>query len=476
MVCRAEIGRRPGFLLVTAAWIALGIAGLTCKSPSPTAKRQVRVAAVTVSPSRASLAVGQKMRLSAILGDDAGNMLPIWKEPHDTTNGPIREAAPTVGSSMGLAGLSVTWDSSQSSVAKVDGHGTVTALSVGEITVFARSGGMRGSAKLTVAKPSITGIEVTPASATLSAGETIQLTLGPLGNRNGKPILYWSSSAPSCATINYDCVLTAKAAGSVTITATTGGQRGSATFTVVPATTIDGLDFPGNAGTETTMRFEFKSPMPAYPATYIWRVYPRQQQSYYTAFFWGNNGSFNGDKNYYGFHPYPDWKTPNMHFWEIAAPPGGDFLGSSHVTYDRWYIQAAVCKQTGNSCSQTFYWDWPNTDRVVQHNGTCYGNPPTPVLVVGDAPWNQGNEVWDGILRGFQFYDAALTLEQIDQEIASPGSTKSPWYLNTDPKPTDISDKSGNGHHPAWVGLERPSFWVRSLNAGRTIRTSITGQ
>jgi len=59
-------------------------------------------------------------------------------------------------------------------------------------------------------------------------------------------------------------------------------------------------------------------------------------------------------------------------------------------------------------------------------------------------------------MHGFQFYDVALTPSEIAQEIAAPGSVRRPWYLT----PTNISDKSGSGHHPSWVGTERPTLWT----------------
>jgi hypothetical protein len=34
------------------------------------------------------------------------------------------------------------------------------------------------------------------------------------------------------------------------------------------------------------------------------------------------------------------------------------------------------------------------------------------------------------------------------------------WYLNMNPTPTDIVDKSGKGHHPAWATSARPSLWT----------------
>src|SRR5207253_6151976 len=61
---------------------------------------------------------------------------------------------------------------------------------------------------------------------------------------------------------------------------------------------ITGLDFPGSNNGVATIRFKFANPqdngLPIYGpggagVTYIWRAYPRQQPSYYTAFFWGND-------------------------------------------------------------------------------------------------------------------------------------------------------------------------------------------
>ena len=66
-------------------------------------------------------------------------------------------------------------------------------------------------------------------------------------------------------------------------------------------------------------------------------------------------------------------------------------------------------------------------------------------------------------MRGIQIYIYKLSLAHIQSEIDSPVSTAagkaSIWYLNIDPTPTDISDKSGQGHDPEWVGAERPSLY-----------------
>jgi hypothetical protein len=73
--------------------------------------------------------------------------------------------------------------------------------------------------------------------------------------------------------------------------------------------------------------------------------------------------------------------------------------------------------------------------------------------------------VWNGILGGIQIYADCLNLDDILSEAAVPRSTaagaKSLWYENLSPSPQDISDKSGRGHHPEWVGSERPRLWTR---------------
>jgi hypothetical protein len=228
---------------------------------------------------------------------------------------------------------------------------------------------------------------------------------------------------------------------------------------------ITGLIFPDNDTVinGNTVRFQFTSPLDAYPATYIWRVYPYQQPGYYTTFFWGNDGSFDAGDVYYGFHPYPS-PPPNgtNHKWEISIS-GNDYQSAEDVVYQTWYTQVARVYENGPDRILEFYWDWPDTSshvilRTVQiSNQPSY--PPNPVLTFGDAPWAQGNEMLSGILRGIQVYDSLLSISDIANELASPGSIRTPWYLNLNPTPSDIGDKSGNGHHPVWVGPLRPILY-----------------
>jgi hypothetical protein len=234
-----------------------------------------------------------------------------------------------------------------------------------------------------------------------------------------------------------------------------------------------GLDFPGSAATTATVRFRFTNPLAIYPATYIWRVRPRHQAGYYTTFFWGNDGEFNwggvyGADTFYGAHPYPTGggSSTTTHRWEVAAM-ANDFVSNEGVVYDVWYTQALRVWSDSSGKHHEFYWDLPNTNRVIRVNlPSDYGqtNPPKPALTWGDAPWAPSEEIMNGIIRGIQIYSSSLTMNDILAEsnnaLSTGAGAANIWYLNLNPTPSDISDKSGRGHHPEWVGSERPRLWT----------------
>jgi hypothetical protein len=317
--------------------------------------------------------------------------------------------------------------------------------------------------------------------------------------RGGTSRLSWASSEPALCTAGGAWSGSRSAAGSTVTAALTdavnifslscigrGGAARAVSIVTVPGGRQSGLDFQGSASATRTVRFRFTRPLDMYPATYIWRAYPRRQSGYYTTFFWGTGGTEffwdNGRANsYYGAHPYPqNPPTGSTHYWEIATGFGGDYFGSPPVpvAYDRWYTQALVARRTGSGKQTIFYYDLPDTSKAIDVTvSSSFGNknPPAPALTWGDAPWivsenpnthGQGHEVYNGILRGIQVYSTSLSLADMLSEASSPLSTSSGaaniWYLNLDPRPDDISDKSGAGHHPEWVGSERPRLWTGS--------------
>lgn len=257
------------------------------------------------------------------------------------------------------------------------------------------------------------------------------------------------------------------------------------------AATQTGLDFPGNNGVTTTMRFGFVNPQNdgldvngplGDGLTYIWRALYRAQTAspgYVTTFFYSDDDSWfegGGDGRGYAMTGYPvnaDFDsdfgaTLNRHIHSLAD--GTDFPANQsnaadyEITYGQWYTQVARIVHTSSSViTYEYYPDYENDDTLLltktYTGGARNGAPDDPVLMWGDAPHNPGDEVMSGILRGFQIYDTLLSLSDIDSELSTPGSVQTPWYLKMNPTPTDIADESGNAHNPSWVGSERPTLW-----------------
>lgn len=239
---------------------------------------------------------------------------------------------------------------------------------------------------------------------------------------------------------------------------------------------ITGLLYAGNTewdpdapSASASPRWGWDPPPIAFaPATFIYRIHPVAQPNgggYWTCFFDAQDSGhlvFDfANWNYWGCHPYPNPPEHGTPQWEISAFNGGDFLGAA-VVFDQDYICVA---RMSASYLATFAYDWVSyaannaNGRIIQQ-GADEGDAPNRVLCWGDAPWRIGGEVFSGIMRGFQFYSSHLSNADVASELADPGSVASPWYLNLNPTPTDISDKSGNGNHPSWFGADRPTLWT----------------
>jgi hypothetical protein len=264
---------------------------------------------------------------------------------------------------------------------------------------------------------------------------------------------------------------------------------------------LTGLDWNGNPSTQRAILFSnpHSNGLPMYPATYIWKVYQRNQVSgvgdnsrYYTTFFWGNNGTFvwggGYTRSYYGAHPYPVTAPTGDGKWEISTNGTDavtrDDASSPYVTNDVWYDQALVVQDIGGGTYRhKFYVDLPSTasaNTITYDRASTPVEPPSPCLIWGQAPDNGSGQSWGGysrweeqnaIIRGVQVYNAALTEAQIqalsafdtDASVLSyctAQSITSLWYLNMNWKVSDITDKSGAGHNMSWLGATRPADWT----------------
>jgi len=184
-----------------------GDADVTASVDGVTKTVRVRVtgASLQVTPPTGQLLAGATLLLQASVLDANGTAIP---------------------------GVGVTWGSSATAIATVNGNGVVTAVSSGQATITATGGGVSGTATITVGTLSL---GVTPSVTTLLAGNTLTLNVsGALGT------VTWQSASTSIATVSSAGVVTGIYPGRVVITATVptpaGTQRGSATIDVTAAT------------------------------------------------------------------------------------------------------------------------------------------------------------------------------------------------------------------------------------------------
>ncbi len=177
---------------------------------------QVPVATVAVTPAAASTTVGQAVQLTAT--------------PRDSTGAP-------------LSGRTVTWASSNPGVATVNVSGLVTGAAAGSATITATSETKSGTSAITITVVPVASVAVSPASASVSAGQAVQLAATPRDTNgitlSGR-VVTWSTSNAAVATVNGSGLVTGVATGSATITATSEGKSGTATVTVngVPVASV----------------------------------------------------------------------------------------------------------------------------------------------------------------------------------------------------------------------------------------------
>ena len=121
----------------------------------------------------------------------------------------------------------VTWTSSDDSVATVDASGTVTAVGKGTATITTKAGEHTASCKVTVNIP-LNGISITGNATTIKRGQTTQLTVvyDPEDTTDDRSVT-WTSSEPSVASVNENGLVTALQDGETTITAAVGDKTAS---------------------------------------------------------------------------------------------------------------------------------------------------------------------------------------------------------------------------------------------------------
>lgn len=211
---------------VTGRTLGLADVRLAVDGKSATTHVHVRPAAVssiTVSPAAPALGIGEQVQLSALVADASGAPL----------------------------NRSVTWSTSNSSVATISATGMLTGVAAGTATITATADKKRGSVTVAVAQVAppatdpapvpVSSVSLTLNSSTLTVGQTTQAnaTLRDSASNvlTGRTVS-WTSSDESIASVSASGLVSAVQAGSAVITASAEGKSANAVVVVNAPTPV----------------------------------------------------------------------------------------------------------------------------------------------------------------------------------------------------------------------------------------------
>lgn len=174
------------------------------------------VASVSVSIASSALTVGQTSQATAVLKDSTGTV---------------------------ITGQTVSWTSSDTTIASVSASGLVTAVKAGSAAITAAAGGKSANVTVVVSSPTLapSTVTVTTNASTLKIGEFTQAN-AVVKDANGTVLtnttVTWGSSPTSVATTSTNGVVNAKSVGTAAISASVSGITGSANVSVIDSATV----------------------------------------------------------------------------------------------------------------------------------------------------------------------------------------------------------------------------------------------
>lgn len=198
--------------------LAPGLVGIvaTIGASADTASLYVRAGELVVEPNAVVTAVGEQIRLSV-----------------------------TTSSGASASGAAVQWRSSDTTVARIAGDGTVTAVGAGDATLMASAGSQQGSAVMSVRQKDIAALRLTPATSAVYPGGTERLEVTAYDDAGRTMTLAggttkWSSSSASVLVVDDDGNVTGNQKGSAVVTARVGSKSATATVNVLaePVATV----------------------------------------------------------------------------------------------------------------------------------------------------------------------------------------------------------------------------------------------
>lgn len=148
-----------------------------------------------------------------------GNTLQVTATPRDVNNNPI-------------TGRTVTWSSSNTTIATVSSGGLVTPQSVGSVSISAEvDGRISPSLPVTVTEVPPKSVSLAPETVALQTSQTRVLTPTVIDSLNrtvtnltGR-LVVWSSSAPAVASVSATGTVTALTAGTTQVSLTVDGLK-----------------------------------------------------------------------------------------------------------------------------------------------------------------------------------------------------------------------------------------------------------
>lgn len=190
-------------------------------------KRIIPVTSVTLSKNEATLNKGEEITLTATVS------------PSDATD------------------KTVSWSSSDTSVATVDQSGTIKAQKSGQSTITASAGDKKATCEITVITP-VENVTLDRTSVSLEVGQSTTLVATISPNDADNKTVAWSTSDDSVASVN-NGTIQALSEGTATITATVDGKAASCVVTVqkkvipVSSITLDKKSLALNKGESATL-------------------------------------------------------------------------------------------------------------------------------------------------------------------------------------------------------------------------------
>lgn len=260
-----------------------------------------------------------------------------------------------------------------------------------------------------------------------------------------------------------------------------------------------GLVFPSNGMYNSDIRLLWNGSnlLPRTSHTAIWKARYVKQAGYYAVTWHSHNdGSWHANSYEFGAHPYPTngnvdssgqslggtGSSGNEHYHEIAGTPGArDWIASPGpgktipLVTDVWVTQARTCEVVGGTTLRHTYWpDISRPDVFIRQEiplSNLIAGGASAAFYFGASDWtasgSTNSETPSCTLRGLALFSAALSISDIAAEAASESNSAQTaagraavWYINKNPTPSDVADKSGSGRNPLWANANRPGLYT----------------